>query len=166
MGLAGCAPTDDYWANLRPLVSALVNRFGCRRVTITGSLLASFSIFVSTFSPNIYIMIVTLGFLTGLGIGMMYIPAIIIIGFYFERRRALANGLGMCGSGIGFFAYAPLTKYLFEIFYWKGGLIIIAGITLHGVISGAVYRTIEEDDEEDESDLTTKPRQQGKNGTL
>ena len=28
----------------------------------------------------------------GLGLGLIYLPAIVSVGFYFERRRALATG--------------------------------------------------------------------------
>lgn len=35
----------------------------------------------------------------GLGFGMIYLPSIVSVGYYFERRRALATGVALCGSG-------------------------------------------------------------------
>ena len=35
-----------------------------------------------------------------------------MVGFYFEKRRAVANGIAGCGSGVGMFIYAPLFYYL------------------------------------------------------
>lgn len=47
-----------------------------------------------------------------MGFGLMYLPAIVIVGFYFEQKRALATGLAVCGSGIGTFLFAPFGKYV------------------------------------------------------
>ena len=44
----------------------------------------------------------------GIGVSMIYIPAILIVGFYFEKKRAIANGISNSGSGLGAFIYAPL----------------------------------------------------------
>lgn len=35
----------------------------------------------------------------GVGFGLMYLPSIVIVNFYFLRRRALATGIAVCGSG-------------------------------------------------------------------
>ena len=48
-----------------PIVSALANKFGCRAVTIAGSILACIAYILSTFSPNIDVLIVTYGALGG-----------------------------------------------------------------------------------------------------
>ena len=38
-------------------------------------------------------MIVNAGVLGGLGLGLISLPAIVSVGFYFESRRALATGI-------------------------------------------------------------------------
>ena len=43
-------------------------------------------------SPSVGVMMVTYGVMGGLGLGLIYLPAIVSVGFYFERRRALATG--------------------------------------------------------------------------
>jgi len=48
-----------------PVVSALANRFGCRIVSIVGSLIAGVFFAVSQFSPNIDVMIFTYGVMGG-----------------------------------------------------------------------------------------------------
>ena len=49
-----------------PFVSALCARYGCRRVTMAGSLIASISFFLSTQAPNIEIFIITYSVFGGL----------------------------------------------------------------------------------------------------
>lgn len=58
-------------------------------------------------------------------------PAVITIGFYFEKWRALATGIAVCGSGIGTFLMAPLSNWLIEQLTWRGALIVQAGINYY-----------------------------------
>lgn len=59
---------------------------------------------------------------------MIYMPAVLTVGFYFERWRALATGLALCGSGVGTFVFAPLTDALNEKLGWRYTILIHAGL--------------------------------------
>lgn len=48
-----------------PIVSGLTNKFGCRAVTITGSIFATAAFFCASFSENITVLQLTYGFLGG-----------------------------------------------------------------------------------------------------
>lgn len=63
----------------------------------------------------------------GIGAGLIYVPAVITTGFYFERWRALATGIAVCGSGIGAFLLAPISDLLVKQFGWRGALLFQAG---------------------------------------
>lgn len=65
--------------------------------------------------------------LGGIGAGLIYVPAVITTGFYFERWRALATGIAVCGSGIGAFLLAPISDILIKNFGWRGALLFQAG---------------------------------------
>lgn len=82
-------------------------------------------------------------FVLGIGFGAMYLPSIVMVGFYFDQKRALATGIAVCGSGIGTFVFAPLGSLLLESYGWKGANIILAGIILNGIVCGAVFRPLE-----------------------
>ena len=43
----------------------------------------------------------------------------IAVGYYFEKKRSLATGISVSGSGVGTFLFAPLATYLIEVFGWK-----------------------------------------------
>ena len=72
----------------------------------------------------------------------MYLPSIVMVGFYFEKRRAFATGIAVCGSGIGAFIFAPLADWLLSKYGWKGATWIIAGLVLNGVVVGALFRPL------------------------
>jgi MFS family permease len=80
------------YLNLAPVASALCNKYGCRPIGIIGSFIASLAVAASIYSPNIYIMWLLFGFIGGIGMGLVYLPSIVMVGFYFEEKRAIATG--------------------------------------------------------------------------
>ena len=93
-----------------PIASYFTNKYGCRLVTIAGAILASSGMALSAAADSIVILYFTVGVLTGLGFGLIYLPAIVSVSIYFEKKRAFATGIAVCGSGLGTFIFAPLTK--------------------------------------------------------
>ncbi|KAK9882548.1 hypothetical protein WA026_021895 [Henosepilachna vigintioctopunctata] len=132
-----------------PLSSSLVNKYGCRPVTIVGSILASCCLIASTFAKNVTFIIFTIGIGAGIGFGLIYLPAIVSVTTYFEKKRSLATGIAVCGSGFGTFVFAPLITYLLAEFGWRGSILIISGIVLECIIFGSLFRPIEYDDVKD-----------------
>ena len=57
--------------------------------------------------------------LAGIGFGFMYLPSIVMVSFYFDKRRALATGIAVCGSGVGTFVLAPFFNFLVTEYGWK-----------------------------------------------
>ncbi|KAK3871733.1 hypothetical protein Pcinc_023147 [Petrolisthes cinctipes] len=126
-----------------PLASMLTDRYGCRTVTIIGALIAAFGFFVSAFVNSIPLLLLTVGIVTGLGLAVCYVAAIVIVAFYFEKKRSLATGIAVAGSGIGTFLFAPLIQHLMDDWGWRLSFIILAGIFLNMVVCGALMRDLE-----------------------
>lgn len=126
-----------------PIVSALANKYGCRTVCIVGSFISTSAFILSTFSPTINVLMITYGFMGGVGFGMIYLPAVVCVGYYFETKRSLATGIAVCGSGVGTFAFAPLATMLLDAYGWKGANIILAGLILNCAVFGALMRPLE-----------------------
>ncbi|KAH7952239.1 hypothetical protein HPB52_020344 [Rhipicephalus sanguineus] len=82
--------------------------------------------------------------LAGIGFGFIFLPAAVNISFYFEKKRAFATGIAVCGSGIGGFLMAPCCQLLVSEFGWRGSMLILAGMTLNCCVVGALFRPIEE----------------------
>lgn len=120
-----------------PVASALCNRWDCRRIGIIGSFIAAIAIASSVFSPNIYIMWLLFGFVGGIGMGLVYLPSIVMVGYYFEEKRAIATGIVTAGTGIGSITFGPLSRFLFDAFGWKLALIILSGILLFCAVCSA-----------------------------
>ncbi|XP_052868634.1 monocarboxylate transporter 12 [Anopheles cruzii] len=128
-----------------PISSSLVNRYGCRAVTIAGALLASASLALSMYATSVFMLFITIGLGTGLGLGLIYLPAIVSVTMYFERLRSLATGIAVCGSGLGTSIFAPLTETLIKRYQWQGAMLAIAGIVLICVVFGWMFRPLTAD---------------------
>ncbi|XP_054717390.1 monocarboxylate transporter 12-B-like [Uloborus diversus] len=135
--LSGC------YLSAGPVVSALTNKFGCRPVTIAGSIVACLGFLLSIVAPSVDVLMITYGIMAGVGFGLIYLPAIVSVGYYFSTRRAFATGLAVCGSGMGTFVFAPLTQLLLDSYDWKGALLILAGLALNCAVFGALMQPLE-----------------------
>uniref|UniRef100_A0A2M4CUA9 Putative monocarboxylate transporter n=1 Tax=Anopheles darlingi TaxID=43151 RepID=A0A2M4CUA9_ANODA len=125
-----------------PVVSALANKFGCRAVCIAGSIISASAFALSTLSTSVTMLMLTYGVMGGIGFGLIYLPAVVAVGYYFETKRSLATGIAVCGSGFGTFAFAPLANMLLANFDWKNSNLILAGLILNCAIFGAMMRPL------------------------
>jgi len=103
-----------------PIAAIAVDRVGPRLTCIGGSIIASLALFFSSTSSSLLLLIIYYGVIGGLGLGFMFVPAVISVGQYFDRRLSLATGIVTCGSGVGTFVFAPLTASLVQRFGWRG----------------------------------------------
>lgn len=126
-----------------PFVSALANRFGFRPVTCFGAVFAAICFGIASFAESVEFLFIVYGVLGGIGFCMVYIPAVVIIGFYFEKWRALATGLALCGSGVGTFVFSPVTNLLLETTGWRKTLAIQGCFILCCAIFGLAFRPIQ-----------------------
>ena len=86
-----------------------------------------------------YILIMS-AYASGLGIGLSYVPSLVIIGSYFEKRRALANGMAFAAGSAGTFVSPPLIKYLLDSYGLDGTFYILGGIIFHVSVAGMLFR--------------------------
>ncbi|XP_063236931.1 uncharacterized protein LOC134539120 isoform X2 [Bacillus rossius redtenbacheri] len=126
-----------------PISSSFVNRFGLRAVTVAGSVLASSCLALSVLAPNVLTLYFTVGLGTGLGFGLIYLPAIVSVTCYFEKYRSLATGIAVCGSGLGTFIFAPFIGLLVQRTQWQGAVLVVAGLVLCCAFFGALFRPLE-----------------------
>lgn len=86
--------------------------------------------------------LVIYGFFGGLGFCMTYVTSIIIVGFYFERWRALATCIAVCGSSSGIIVLPPVMKMLMGGFTWWFKFRVLAGFCFIVTLLGMLYRPL------------------------
>lgn len=127
---------------LGPVASALTTRFGCRSVTIVAGVLSCVGFVASSFVTSIWQLYFTFGVIVGASFSVCYVTSVLIVAYYFDKRRALATGLSVCGTGIGTFTFAPLCEFLGSLYGWRGTFLIIGAISLNICVCGALFRPL------------------------
>ncbi|CAH1723244.1 unnamed protein product [Chironomus riparius] len=126
-----------------PIASYLTDRYGCRKVTIVGAITASIGFLLSAASNSMEMLFVTFGIIAGFGLSLCYVAAVVIVAYYFDKKRSFATGISVCGSGIGTFLFPPLIQYLITHYGWRGCTVLLAGILLNMCVCGALMRDLE-----------------------
>ncbi|XP_048736247.2 monocarboxylate transporter 14-like [Ostrea edulis] len=128
---------------LGPLCSFLCNKFSCRVVVITGSIIFTATLIMTAYAPTLEVVLFTFGFLGGFGRSLAYAPAVMIVGIYFNKRRGIAVGLSTSGVGFGSFVIPALVELAFHFYAFTGGFYILACFAIHICISGMLFRPLE-----------------------
>jgi MFS family permease len=117
-------------------------RWNCRYVTMAGGLICASGIAMSSLAPNLECLFLTLGVVTGVGIGFCTTPGIILTSRYFSRHRAKANAFCLSGTAAGSFTLPHLIQYLVCEFGFRGAVLILGACMLHICISAALFRPL------------------------
>ncbi|XP_059620166.1 uncharacterized protein LOC132264105 [Phlebotomus argentipes] len=123
-----------------PIMSNLVDKYGCRKMTIIGGLISGLGFVLASVCDSIEGLYLTFGIIAGLGLGIGYVTAVVSIAFWFDKRRTFATGIGASGTGLGTFIYAPFTQWLIETFGWRGATLILAGTLFNICVCGCLMR--------------------------
>lgn len=81
---------------------------------------------------------------TGIGGGLSTTPGIIIVSMYFNKRRALANGICVSGTAAGSFVFPILIEYLIHKFGFHSTLLLLGAGMLHVCVSATLYKPLED----------------------
>ncbi|XP_054157000.1 monocarboxylate transporter 4-like [Oppia nitens] len=127
-----------------PVASGLTTTYGCRKIAILGSILATGGMVASTILDSIYTHCLTLGLITGMGLGFLYLPQVMIVTYWFDKHLSLATGISVCGSGIGIAIFALLSEKLLNVFNsWKSAMLLLASIMFTCVGFSSLFRKVD-----------------------
>lgn len=154
-----------------PIMSALVDRYGCRIMTMLAGVLSTVGFLLASFSNSVGMLCLTFGFLSGLAMGILYVTAVVSVAFWFDKRRNLAVSLASCGIGFGTLIYSPMTHYFLELYDWRNTIILLAGTLLNMCVCGALMRDpewleIKQKKERRLSKVRTRSRKSSSTGSI
>ena len=127
------------------LASRLVTKYGSRPVSILGSCLSSLGLICSSYSWNLPSLLASYSVITGLGFGLMYIPAVVAVAEHFSKRRALAMGICVCGTGVGTFLLAPVEHVLLTSLGWRWAFICMAAACFLCILCGLAMTPVQQE---------------------
>lgn len=127
---------------LGPLTCGVTNRYGFRIVGIMGGVISCLAFLLSTLILNLHAFLIFMGVLCGISFNMIYMPCVLIVGFYFEKWRALATAIALCGSSLGVIAFPPMVTSLMKDLHWTWKFRILSGLTLLTSVCAFTFRPI------------------------
>ena len=83
---------------MSPIASILIDRVGIQLTALLGSVTMTVGMITSAYVPSIDYLYFTLGMLFGTGTSLVYNPAIVILGQYFDKRMGIVNGIVCFGT--------------------------------------------------------------------
>ena len=106
-------------ALLSPVVGALLDRYGTKKISIIGCLTLSAGLFLSSQVSALWQLYICFGLVLAVGFtftGM--VPHIFLISEWFSTNRASAIGIVYAGTGVGILVLAPLSEWLISSYGW------------------------------------------------
>ncbi|KAJ3080217.1 hypothetical protein HDU99_008969, partial [Rhizoclosmatium hyalinum] len=110
IGSVGIASIDF----LGLISSSVAERFGFRPVIFVGTIVMALGLLLSSFTTSLPLLILTQGIVFGIGASFVYLPAVSLPSQWFLKRRGLATGIAVSGSGFGGLVFSLLTGRLLE----------------------------------------------------
>ena len=92
-----------------------IDRFHPRNIMIFGSLLVALGWILSAFAPNIYVLTLTYGVISGAGVGIAYGVPMTVVARWFPEKKGFAVGLVLVGFGLSPLITAPLARTIVEL---------------------------------------------------
>ena len=121
-----------------PFVGSVINRFGCRAVSISGCVICALSLTVASFAKSLTVLYVAYGVL-GIGGGCAFLSGLVIIRKCFDKRQSIALGIASAGQGLGTMALSQVLQSLVTAVHWRNTLRIIAGSLFLNSFFGILY---------------------------
>ncbi len=114
-----------------PQIGRWVDRYGSRKVLLPsilafGVLLA----LIPLLANRLWILWLLFVLIGSVGAGANSLPYLRTLSAWFDRRRGLAMGLAMGGSGVGYVYVPPAVRYMIENHGWRAGYFLLAAVTL------------------------------------
>jgi OFA family oxalate/formate antiporter-like MFS transporter len=122
-----------------PLVGGIIDRYGPRRIQLLGALLLGGGLASAARATTFPELVLTYGFVTGVGMSITYVVAYATIPRWFERRRGLANGIAASGLGLGLLVISPASSWLIGAYGWRQAYTLLgAGLVVTLLVAVAL----------------------------
>eukprot|EP00475_Leptophrys_vorax_P019414 TRINITY_DN2651_c0_g1_i1.p1 TRINITY_DN2651_c0_g1~~TRINITY_DN2651_c0_g1_i1.p1 ORF type:complete len:664 (+),score=140.59 TRINITY_DN2651_c0_g1_i1:163-2154(+) len=121
----------------------LIQVLGPRRVTQIGSVIVGIFLLVSGETNSLWQLFLVFGVCTGCGFSLSYGPALIILSTYFDKKRPLAVGIAVSGSGVGTLVMAQIVSALVSNLGWRNCFRVLSAIAFVVIFTaGSLYKEL------------------------
>ena len=80
----------------------------------------------------------------GFGTSISYLPALVMVAYYFDKKRSFATGIATSGSNLGALGLAPLQQVIVDAFGWRNCYRFLSGLALIITVCGLLFKPLDE----------------------
>ncbi|KAH7925197.1 MFS general substrate transporter [Leucogyrophana mollusca] len=120
------------------IIGRLFDAHGPRVLVISGTIIYTFSLMMTSLASQYYQFILAQGLLFGIGSGLLFFPCVSATATHFIKYRATAIGIVLSGAGVGGVVFPLLLQRLFNTVGFAWAVRITAFICLACGIVGSV----------------------------
>ena len=125
--------------SLALVAGRLTDRYGPRPIVTIGGLSAGIAFLLMSQISSLWQVYLIWGILMGISFCFCLLPIMAIVPRWFIKRRGIAMGITMAGSGIGGIISPLLAQWLISAYGWRNAFIIVGVITLVIIIPLAQF---------------------------
>jgi MFS family permease len=118
------------------LMGALADRYGTRRVAMAGGSLFALGLVLCAWANTLWGLYLAFAVIGGIGVGSLHSPLAYLAAKWFDRRKGLAMGIVLSGTGIGVMLASPFARALMAWGNWRTaflGLGVVALVVVLGM---------------------------------
>ncbi|XP_067667575.1 monocarboxylate transporter 4-like [Haliotis asinina] len=120
----------------------IVQKLGPAPSVILGAILSLVGCVGASFSPNVEVLIVTVGFITGFGLCLAYFSSFMVVSTVMTKHKTMGVSLITAGAGFGAFISPQLNRILLDVYGWRGVFLLLGGINFNMCVLGFTIRCL------------------------
>lgn len=83
-----------------------------RHAVLAGTTMCVLGTFMTSLAKTYWQIFLAQGICTGIGMGVMYLPAVTVVGTYFARKKTMVLAIAAAGGGTGSVVFPAIVQYL------------------------------------------------------
>jgi MFS family permease len=147
---ASAAAISVYWIGsglTSPFIGRLVDRYGPKRVMVSGTLMTGFSLIMLGATNSLTYLYAFYGLLSVSHVATILVPYGFLISRWFRAKRGKAMGIATSGVSFGGIILVPITELLIRRFGWRISYLIL-GVLVVAILLPVILLVIKASPEE------------------
>ena len=122
-----------------PVAGLLIDLTTSRTCILLSGVVSLVGFSISSLAPDVSSLFLTLC-VSSVGQGLSLVGSTVVLSVYFPTTTSIANGILMCGVGLGSFFHPPILQYLIDEYGLRGAFLIIGAISFHSCLAGMLIK--------------------------
>ncbi len=139
-GETAFAYTLQWWVSSPAAVwlGWLSDKIGARKVLLFGGLIFGLGLLLSSSINTLWQFYLYFGVLAGIGRAAARAPLLSAVFQFFNKRKGLAVGITLSGTGVGTFLFPPLARYVMSVADWRAAFLVIGALSTVMIVTAAL----------------------------